>query len=95
MLRSAGAPRRFFALTTGANLLLLGSLYLAPAGLAGAPQNAVAALAVSAASNVANWLFIEPKTTGLMFECYAIENKPSKSAADEADIKRLYKQFGM
>eukprot|EP00882_Tetradesmus_deserticola_P002414 GHRQ01002573.1.p1 GENE.GHRQ01002573.1~~GHRQ01002573.1.p1 ORF type:complete len:252 (+),score=85.74 GHRQ01002573.1:140-895(+) len=85
----------FFALTTGANLVLLGSLQLSPAGLAGAPQNAVAALGVSAVSSLANWLFIEPKTTGLMFERYAIENKPSKSADDEADIKRLYKKFGM
>ncbi|KAF6257297.1 hypothetical protein COO60DRAFT_1239627 [Scenedesmus sp. NREL 46B-D3] len=85
----------FFALTTGANLVLLGSLQLSPAGLAGAPQNAVAALGVSAVSSLANWLFIEPKTTGLMFERYAIENKPSKNADDEAEIKRLYKQFGM
>lgn len=89
------AARRFFALTTGANLVLLGSLQLSPAGLAGAPQNAVAALGVSAVSSLANWLFIEPKTTGLMFERYAIENKPSKNADDEAEIKRLYKQFGM
>lgn len=26
---------------------------------------------------------------------YAIENKEAKSEQDEADIKRLYKQFGM
>lgn len=57
---------RFFALTTGCNLLLLGSLYLT--GLVTAPPRAVLTLGVSAAASLANWLFIEPKTTGLMFE---------------------------
>lgn len=57
---------RYFALTTGANLVLLGSLYLS--GFANAPHNAVLTLGVSAVSSLANWLFIEPKTTGLMFE---------------------------
>jgi len=37
--------------------------------------NAVMSLGVSAAASLGNWLFIEPKTTGLMFERYAIENK--------------------
>eukprot|EP00775_Hariotina_reticulata_P012764 gene12764-12893_t len=85
----------YFALTTAANLVLLGGLYLAPGGLAAAPSNAAVTLAVSAAASLANWLFIEPKTTGLMFERYDIENKEKKTAEDEAAIKHLYKQFGM
>jgi hypothetical protein len=83
----------FFALTTGCNLLLLGSLYLT--GLSTAPPRAVLTLGVAAVASLANWLFIEPKTTTLMFERYDIENKPRKTSEDETRIKALYKQFGM
>jgi hypothetical protein len=84
----------YFALTTGANLVLLGSLYLAKGGFAAAPANAVTTLAVAAAASVGNWLFIEPVATKLMFQRYDIENKPNKTDADQANIKSLYKQFG-
>jgi hypothetical protein len=30
-----------------------------------------------------------------MFQRYAIENKAAKSEEDSAEIKRLYKKFGM
>jgi hypothetical protein len=65
--RRCRGPRRYFALTTGANLVLLGSLHLASGGLAAAPPNAVAVLGLAAAASVANWLFIEPVATTLMF----------------------------
>lgn len=85
---------RYFALTTGCNLVLLGSLYLAQGGVAAAPANAVSTLAVAAAASIGNWLFIEPVATKLMFQRYDIENKPQKTDADQAEIKSLYKQFG-
>ncbi|KAF8069605.1 Tmem205 [Scenedesmus sp. PABB004] len=82
----------FFALTTGANLVLLGGLWLG--GLAAAPPNAVATLGGCALASAANWLVIEPKTTAVMFERYMIENKAAKGPDDEAAIKALYKRFG-
>jgi len=88
------AACRFFALTTGCNLVLLGSLYLAQGGLAAAPSNAMTTLAVAAISSVGNWLFIEPLATKLMFARYGLENLPNKTDADQAEIKRLYSQFG-
>eukprot|EP00879_Flechtneria_rotunda_P007162 GHRR01007516.1.p1 GENE.GHRR01007516.1~~GHRR01007516.1.p1 ORF type:complete len:223 (+),score=77.89 GHRR01007516.1:460-1128(+) len=84
---------QYFALTTAANLVLLAAYYMG--GVTSAPANAVATLGVSAAASLANWLFIEPKTTTLMFQRYDIENKPSKTGDDEAQIKQLYKKFGM
>jgi hypothetical protein len=84
----------YFALTTGCNLVLLGSLYLAQGGFAAAPANAVNTLAAAAVASVLNWLFIEPLATNLMFQRYDIENKTNKTEADQAEIKRLYGQFG-
>ena len=84
--------RRFFTLTTAANAVLLASLYASGTPASSPP---FITLAVAAAANVANWLYLEPKCTKMMFERYAIENKGEKTEADEAEIKRLYKQFGM
>jgi hypothetical protein len=83
---------RYFTLTTAANAILLASLYTTGAPVSSPP---FVALAVAAAANVANWLYLEPKCTKMMFERYAIENKAEKTETDEAEIKRLYKQFGM
>ena len=44
------------------------------------------------AASVANWVYIEPKATDLMFERYALENAPGEK--DAAKIKVLYKTFG-
>lgn len=44
------------------------------------------------AASVANWVYIEPKATDLMFERYALENAPGEK--DAAQIKALYKSFG-
>jgi hypothetical protein len=82
---------QYFAITTGSAALLLGSVLL---GAIAAPQNGVSLLAAATIGSAANALLIEPRATALMFERYEIENKPGKSAQDEADIKRLYKAFG-
>ena len=41
---------------------------------------------------MANWVWVEPKATDLMFERYALENAPGEK--DAAKIKVLYKSFG-
>lgn len=43
-------------------------------------------------TGLANWLYIEPVATDLMFERYALENADGER--DGAKIKALYKQFG-
>ena len=48
---------------------------------------------VALLTGVANWLYIEPVATDLMFERYALEN--AEGERDGAKIKALYKQFGM
>jgi hypothetical protein len=63
---------RYFSLTTGAACVLLGTLVMGGAPLSSQPA---ITLSVAAGANILNWLFIEPKTTALMFERYAIENK--------------------
>jgi len=85
---------RYFALTTAANMVLLGGLYLAPGGLAAAPSNAVVTLGVSAAASLANWLFIEPKTTGLMFERYDIENKVGSMVVPHCSLLLIIRGLG-
>ncbi len=47
---------------------------------------------VALLTGVANWLYIEPVATDLMFERYALEN--AEGERDGAKIKALYKQFG-
>ncbi|GBF99577.1 hypothetical protein Rsub_12202 [Raphidocelis subcapitata] len=85
---------QYFALTTGAALVLLAAHALAPTGLVLSAPGVNALVAVVALSAV-NWLAIEPYVTGMMFARYDIENKPVKTADDEGEIKRLYKKFGM
>lgn len=72
--------------------MLLAGVYLAKAEPS---TNVLASLWIAAGANVANWVYIEPKTTKLMFDRYDIENKPQKTSEDEANIKSLYKKFGM
>ena len=48
---------------------------------------------VALATGLANWLYIEPVATDLMFERYALEN--AEGERDGAKIKALYKQFGI
>ncbi|KXZ48274.1 hypothetical protein GPECTOR_29g51 [Gonium pectorale] len=85
---------QYFALTAGANLLALGTLYLAGAAATAPGTRALVALAVSLAGLLANWLYLEPICTGLMFQRYDIENLPEKTDADKDRIAALYKQFG-
>jgi hypothetical protein len=86
--------QRYFAVTTGAALVLLAAHVLAPTGLAlSAPG--VKPLLIAVALSAVNALAIEPYVTGLMFDRYDIENKPVKTVEDEGEIKRLYKKFGM
>ena len=64
---------RYFTLTTGANVILLGSLLLASgSGLASmaspALKQAAVVLAVALGASVINWLAVEPVATKLMFQ---------------------------
>jgi hypothetical protein len=43
-------------------------------------------------STLANWLYIEPVATDLMFKRYNLEN--AEGEKDAAKIKQLYKAFG-
>ncbi|KAF5837336.1 hypothetical protein DUNSADRAFT_4495 [Dunaliella salina] len=89
---------KYFALTTGCNAVLLGSLLLPLASSSTAPSpattSAAAVLGVGLLCSVGNFLLIEPKTTKLMFQRYDIENKPNKTEDDKNQIQALYKQFG-
>ena len=55
-------------------------------------QPASVAAGVALVTGLANWLYIEPVATDLMFERYALENADGER--DGAKIKALYKQFG-
>ncbi|KAI8468559.1 MAG: hypothetical protein J3K34DRAFT_426860 [Monoraphidium minutum] len=85
---------KYFSLTTGAALVLIAGHVLSPAGLSLAAPG-VTALLTAAGLSILNWLAIEPYVTAQMFARYEIENKASKTSEDEAEIKRLYKKFGM
>lgn len=85
---------KYFSLTTAALLILLAGHWLySPAGLSAAAPG-VTPLLWAVGLNVVNLLFIEPYVTKMMFERYDLENKGSKTAEDEAQIKSLYKKFG-
>ncbi|KAJ9530033.1 hypothetical protein QJQ45_023311 [Haematococcus lacustris] len=91
-VQSALFPQ-YFTLTTGCNILLLGSLLLC--GAPGpATTSAALALGGALACSMANMLWVEPVATRLMFQRYDIENKPNKSEEDKAQIAVLYKSFG-
>ncbi|KAG2441228.1 hypothetical protein HYH02_010071 [Chlamydomonas schloesseri] len=85
---------QYFALTAGSNLLALATLWLAGAGTTPAGTRALVALGVSLVGLLANWLYLEPICTDLMFQRYDIENLPEKTDADKDKIAALYKQFG-
>ncbi|KAG2423876.1 hypothetical protein HXX76_014930 [Chlamydomonas incerta] len=85
---------QYFALTAGSNLLALATLWLAGAGTTPSGSRALVALGVSLAGLLANWLWLEPICTDLMFQRYDIENIPEKTDADKDKIAALYKQFG-
>jgi len=89
---------KYFALTTGCNAVLLGSLLLplasSNATLSPATTSAAAVLGVGLLCSAGNFLLIEPKATSLMFQRYDIENKPNKTEDDKNQIQVLYKQFG-
>jgi hypothetical protein len=52
----------------------------------------LAVAGVALLASLANWLYIEPVATDLMFQRYALEN--AEGERDAAKIKQLYKQFG-
>ncbi|GFR45705.1 hypothetical protein Agub_g7015 [Astrephomene gubernaculifera] len=85
---------QYFALTTGANLMALATLFLAGAASTAPGLRALVALGVALAGTLVNWLYIEPICTGLMFQRYDIENQAEKTDADKDRIAALYKQFG-
>lgn len=63
----------YFALTTLCTLLQLGTLTVLSRGGA-LPRAPAIQLAVGVVAGLANWLVVEPHTTGIMFERYALEN---------------------
>ncbi|KAL6784403.1 hypothetical protein ACKKBF_B01645 [Auxenochlorella protothecoides x Auxenochlorella symbiontica] len=81
----------YFALTTLCTLLQLGTLSVLSGG-APLPRTPLIQLAVGIAAGLANWLVVEPHTTGIMFERYALEN--AEGPRDNDRIKALYKTFG-
>ncbi|CAL5220682.1 g2731 [Coccomyxa viridis] len=81
---------QYFATATAAIVLQMGTLaFGTPTGIARAQ---LITLGVALLTGVANWLYIEPVATDLMFERYALEN--AEGERDGAKIKALYKQFG-
>ncbi|KAG2494715.1 hypothetical protein HYH03_007229 [Edaphochlamys debaryana] len=84
----------YFSLTAGANLLALATAALAGAGANPAGTRALAALGVSLAGLLFNWLYLEPLCTKLMFDRYDLENLPEKTEDDKAKVASLYKEFG-
>lgn len=56
--------RRYFGVTTGANILLLGHMLMASQGAMTSP---VVNLGAAALASSLNWLWLEPKCTKLMF----------------------------
>jgi hypothetical protein len=55
----------YFALTSSANVLMIGTLVAAGQPLAAKP---VIALAISLLASLGNWLLLEPLATKLMFQ---------------------------
>lgn len=88
----------FFALTTACNVLMLGTWLAATgdvAAAAAAPTAPVISLFVALLCGLANWFYLEPVCTSLMFERYDLENKgDAKTEEDKARIAVLYKKFG-
>ncbi len=63
---------------------MLGTLLLAGATTT---SKGVILLGVTLALSLANYVGVEPVTTKLMFDRYAIENKPTKTDEDMQQIK--------
>ncbi|KAK9861108.1 hypothetical protein WJX84_006090 [Apatococcus fuscideae] len=82
----------YFLIGAACNTIMMGSLAFGPAGLA---KKQAFVLGGSLVTALLNWVFVEPKTTDLMFERYELENAESRTDADHARIKTLRKQFGM
>lgn len=85
---------QYFALTAGTNLMALVTLALGGALATEQGVPALVTLGVGLATTLANWLWLEPVCTKLMFDRYDIENLESKTDADKERIAVLYKQFG-
>lgn len=56
------------------------------------PNSVHGTAGIALLTGVANWLYVEPVATNLMFERYALEN--AEGERDGAKIKALYKTFG-
>lgn len=85
---------KYFGLTTGCNVVLLGSLLLL-GGSSPSTNRAAITLGLALVASIGNMLFLEPVATKLMFERYALENLEEKTAEVKAQIQALYKSFGM
>ncbi|EIE18790.1 hypothetical protein COCSUDRAFT_60092 [Coccomyxa subellipsoidea C-169] len=81
---------QYFAVAIAAGVLQIGTLaFGVPGGIA---RTQSITLGVAFVTSLANWLYVEPVATNLMFERYNLENAPGEK--DSAKIKQLYKQFG-
>ncbi|BDA49679.1 probable transmembrane protein 205 at C-terminar half [Coccomyxa sp. Obi] len=81
---------QYFAVAIAAGVLQLGTLaFGVPGGIA---QTQLITLGTALVCSLANWLYVEPVATNLMFERYNLENVQGEK--DAAKIKQLYKQFG-
>ncbi|MEW5305599.1 MAG: hypothetical protein WDW38_008083 [Sanguina aurantia] len=82
----------YFGLTCACNALMIGTLLFAQ-GLA--VTQPVVSLGYALAASLANWFWLEPKVTALMFDRYDLENKgEGKTEADKVKIGELYTDFG-
>jgi len=81
---------KYFALSSAAPGILLGTLYYATSGAA--PVKEFYLLGIALMGSLVNLLFTEPAATKVMFQRYELEN--STGPRDEKAIKALSKQFG-
>jgi hypothetical protein len=78
---------QYFMLQTAGSAIAFATLWYSGTGVL-KPQ--LYALGVALVGSLANWLAVEPHTTGVMLERYELENAPQR---DNDAIKKLYKTF--
>lgn len=80
----------YFGLSTAMSAVLLGTLCFAGGA---PPRQALTTLGMGLVGSLANFLWVEPLATSIMFQRYDLENASGKR--DDVAIKALYKKFGM
>lgn len=78
---------QYFMLQTAGSAIALATLYYSGTGIL-KPQ--LYSLGVALVGSLANWLAVEPHTTGIMLERYELENAPQR---DNDTISKMYKTF--